>query len=281
METPEGLTERTVTLAGGECSLAEAGAGGRPILLVHGFSGAKEDFTPYLSRLADAGWHAVAYDNFGHGASHKPESYTLLGYRDQLFDVMSALGWDTCVALGHSMGGMILEEAIAAQPERFEAVVLMDTSHGPIALASGYRQIVESILASGGVPALLGAANAMAASQMAPSTKALYDSDPDYQAFGDRKFLATAEGVFLAMFDELGQRPDRLDALKTLTVPALVIVGAEDQPFLQESEEMAAAIPQGRLALIEAAAHSPQFEAPAAWWAALSGFLAGLSGASA
>jgi 3-oxoadipate enol-lactonase len=279
MKTPEGLTDRTVHLPAGDCALAEAGQGGRPLLLVHGFSGAKEDFTLYLARLAEAGWHAVTYDNFGHGASSKPEgaaSYTLLGYRDQLFDVLSALGWDTCVALGHSMGGMILQEAIAADAGRFEAIILMDTSHGPIPMPDAYRQMVEGVLAAGGVRALLDAGNAIGAFEMSPSAKRLYASDPDYRSFGERKFLATAEGVFLAMFDELGLRPDRLDALRTLTVPALVIVGEEDEAFLGESKEMANAIPGAELALI-AGAHSPQFEAPEAWWEALSGFLARLA----
>ena len=33
--------------------IAEAGEGGRPFLLVHGFAGAKEDFSPFLDDLQD------------------------------------------------------------------------------------------------------------------------------------------------------------------------------------------------------------------------------------
>ena len=39
---------------------------------MHGFTGAKEDFTDWLDPLAELGWHAVAIDNRGHGASEKP-----------------------------------------------------------------------------------------------------------------------------------------------------------------------------------------------------------------
>jgi pimeloyl-ACP methyl ester carboxylesterase len=39
---------------------------------------------------------------------------------------------------------------------------------------------------------------------------------------------------------------------------------------------MAATIPGARLAVIPGGGHSPQLEAPAAWWEALSGFLASL-----
>ena len=53
-------------------AVAEAGVGGRPLVLVHGFTGAKEDFTEWLDPLAELGWHAVALDQRGHGESHKP-----------------------------------------------------------------------------------------------------------------------------------------------------------------------------------------------------------------
>ena len=49
-----------------DLEIAEAGAGGQPLLLLHGFTGAKEDFTDWLDPLADRGWHAVAPD---HGAT--------------------------------------------------------------------------------------------------------------------------------------------------------------------------------------------------------------------
>ena len=63
---------RRVEAGGVGLEVAEAGAGGRPLLLVHGFTGAKEDFTEYLDPLADLGWHAVVADLRGHGASEHP-----------------------------------------------------------------------------------------------------------------------------------------------------------------------------------------------------------------
>jgi pimeloyl-ACP methyl ester carboxylesterase len=66
------VVERHVDLGDVHLSIAEAGAGGRPLLLVHGFTGAKEDFTPWFDRLANVGWHPVAPDLRGHGASSKP-----------------------------------------------------------------------------------------------------------------------------------------------------------------------------------------------------------------
>ena len=60
--------------------IAESGRGGRPLLLMHGFTGAKEDFTDLVDDLAALGWHAVVPDLRGHGNSDKPpgeSSYSL------------------------------------------------------------------------------------------------------------------------------------------------------------------------------------------------------------
>ena len=106
------FTERLVNLGDVELSIAEAGAGQRPLLMVHGFTGAKEDFTPWLDRLAGQGWHAVAPDLRGHGASSKPaeeSAYSFELLADDVLRLADSLGWGTFVLLGHSMGGMIAQ----------------------------------------------------------------------------------------------------------------------------------------------------------------------------
>jgi pimeloyl-ACP methyl ester carboxylesterase len=72
--------------------------------------------------------------------------------------------------------------------------------------------------------------------------------------------------------------PDRLARLTALpdSLPALIMVGEQDRPFVGPAERMSAAIPGGSLVVIPDAGHSPQFENPERWWAALSGFLAGV-----
>ncbi len=56
----------------------------------------------------------------------------------------------------------------------------------------------------------------------------------------------------------------------------LVIVGAQDAPFVIAADAMVDAIPGARLAVIPDAGHSPQFENPHAWIEALDEFLASL-----
>src|SRR5205809_1215002 len=114
--------------------VAEAGTGGRPLLLVHGFCGAKEDFTEYLDRLADAGWHAVAVDLRGHGGSDHPsgeDAYGLELFADDVWALAEALGWSRLFLLGHSMGGLVAQVATLRHPERVRALVPTDTTSRP------------------------------------------------------------------------------------------------------------------------------------------------------
>src|SRR5215813_9493693 len=127
------FTERDVDLGDVRVSIAEAGAGPRRLLLVHGFTGAKEDFTPWLDRLAASGWHAVAPDLRGHGASAKPAqeaAYSFEIMADDMLGLADALGWDRFVLLGHSMGGMVAQFVACKEPARLDGLILMDTAHG-------------------------------------------------------------------------------------------------------------------------------------------------------
>jgi len=277
------MVNRTLTVAGAhgpiELCIAEAGAGGRPLVLVHGFTGAKEDFTDFLDDLAERGWHAVAPDQRGHGESAKPAhdgAYSLDVFAVDLLGLLDALGWPTAVALGHSMGGMVLQTALLAAPERFGAIVLMDTSHR--ALKGVDPEVIEAavaLAADGGMPAVL-AAQAGLAGAGAPAHEHLVATRPGYAEFGDRKLLASAPAMYSAMLRAITDDRDPfdlLDRLGSVSVPALVVVGEQDAPFLKPSRRMAEAIPGAELVVLPDAAHCPQFENTAAWWEALTGFL--------
>ena len=98
--------------------------------------------------------------------------------------------------------------------------------------------------------------------------------DPSYAERGDRNLRSSSPAMFAAMLQQIPQLTDRLDRLAAIEAPTLVIVGEEDTPFLQPSERMAETIPSARLEVLAGGGHSPQFESPDAWWAAVSGFLA-------
>ena len=64
-----------------------------------------------------------------------------------------------------------------------------------------------------------------------------------------------------------------ITSLPDIKVPAIVIVGSEDAPFLAASDYMASRIPGARKAVIEGAGHAANIDRPEAFNAALMGFL--------
>ncbi len=276
------VRERQVDLGDVSLALAESGAGQRPLMLVHGFTGAKEDFTPWLDRLAESGWHAVAPDLRGHGESSKPAVESEYSFESMAADALrlaDALGWERFVLLGHSMGGMVAQFMARAAAARLAGLILMDTAHGPLEhLDAELIQAAVTIVRTQGMAAL---AKVMAERQgplHTPAYQRLLDDQPGYAEFGERKLLATSPALYAAMAPEFLVTPDRLDSLRLLpaSLPVLIIVGELDQPFIEPSRRMAHAIAASTLTVIPDAGHSPQFENPDTWWVAVADYLAGL-----
>jgi pimeloyl-ACP methyl ester carboxylesterase len=265
-------------LAAGSVAVLEAGRGGRPLLLCHGFTGAKEDFADWVDPLAEEGWWVVAPDLRGHGASHQPAdegAYSLAAFAAELLELAEVLGWDRFALLGHSMGGMIAQHLVLHAPERVERLVLMDTHHGPVeGIDAATVAYAQSILRTQGLPALLELMAQLPAKPKAPAELRVRAERPGYAEFADAKVHRCAAAMYAAMGAELTQRPDRLAELATLTVPVLVLVGEQDEGFVAASERMASTVPGAELVVVPDAAHSPQFENPQAWWRAVRGFLA-------
>ena len=268
---------RTVDAGGLSLATVEAGIGGRPLLLVHGFTGAKEDFVDVLDPLAEAGWHAVAPDLRGHGGSAKPASedaYDLETFSDDLWALVEALAWEDLVLLGHSMGGMVAQVAAVRHPERLRGLVLMDTSHGPPdGIDGSLVDLGVTVARQQGMEVLCDLQAQHADPMGTPAAARLRAERPGWEDFERRKFLASSPAMWAAMAPKMLSQADRIEALARLSIPVLVMVGEQDQPFLGPSERMAKAIPSARLAVIPGAGHSPQFENTEGWWAALTRFL--------
>jgi pimeloyl-ACP methyl ester carboxylesterase len=174
------------------------------------------------------------------------------------------------------MGGMAVQTAVVAAPQRFDAMILMDTSHGVVDLDPEVVELAILVLRTEGIEGFAAASDAVEGPLDTPAYLAYVAEHPEHKAFADRKLRACSAEMYAALAVELTAPHDRLDALARLSMPALVMVGEQDEPFLAHSERMAAAIPGARFALIPDGGHSPQFESPEAWWAELTAFLDGL-----
>jgi pimeloyl-ACP methyl ester carboxylesterase len=275
MEPVKGATVRVKTDDGVTLAAVVEGTG-PGLLLVHGFGGAKEDFTDHIAVLA-RDYTVVAFDHRGHGESDKPayvDSYSLERLRADTMQVADAAGLDQFRLLGHSMGGMVVRLLAVREPERVEALVMMDTSPGPI---PGFDPELMEIAAAhalehgkGPLRELLD----MAKTLTTPAYERCLVERPGYAEFEAKKWDDLSEVMWAAMVRELAYQTDDLDAMRTLTCPVLVIVGEQDTPFVGVSRKMASLIQNASLVIVPDAGHSPQFENPSVWINALTKFLA-------
>ena len=280
----DGVSIRRLHTGSIQLEVAEAGVGGKPLLLVHGFTGAKEDFTEWLGPLARRGWHAVAPDLRGHGRSDHPvgeSAYSLSLFAADVAALADQLGWDRFTLLGHSMGGMVAQVAALDLGPRLEALVLMDTSPAaPEGFDPEAMELGKAIVRSSGLATLVELQANRDDPLTTPAHSRLVKERLGYEQFGQDNTLAASADMWVTMVDEIFHQEDRLARLAGLDLPVLVVVGEQDAPFMAHALRMADIIPGARLEVIPDAGHSPQFEAPEAWWRALSSFLDSVAGAN-
>jgi len=256
---------------------------GPGLLLVHGFGGAKEDFADHVDALA-ARHRVVTFDHRGHGASDKPDHAAAYSFDRMAADVLGVadtIGIDAFRLLGHSMGGMVARRAVLATPERIDALVLMDTSPGPVpGLEPDLVDFAAGIALTEGKDVLKPMLDA-AATLETPAYARLLAERPGFEEFELRKWDALSGVMWATMAREMAHQPDQLALLAGVRCPTLVVVGEQDAPFVDVSRDMAATIPGAELVVVRDAGHSPQLENPTAWFEAVDGFLLGIERAPA
>ncbi len=273
------MTEGFVECGDVVLAVLEAGRGGAPLLLVHGFTGCKEDFADEVDRLAALGHWVVAPDHRGHGNSSAPTgvgSYSLEIMTADMWALVEALGWDSFDLLGHSMGGMVAQMMVLDRPERVRRLVLMDTHHGPLGGVDADLVMlgVEMALTQG-----LGVIQQVLKLADDPEKSKAYHRTvarrPGYEEFCDAKMLRCSPDMYAALLPGIIDCRDRLDELVGVANPTLVMVGEWDESFVGASHRISAMIPGAVLEIIPEAGHCPQFEAPNEWRAAIDGFFSG------
>jgi pimeloyl-ACP methyl ester carboxylesterase len=244
-----------------------------PLVLVHGFTGSKLDFQDQLAWFGQTR-PVLAYDQRGHGETSNARPYDFYTLVNDFFGFLDALEVDNAHVLGHSMGGMVVMRAALAKPERFRSMILMDTSAGPLELfPAELRSRLNEIVVEHGCAALVDGMHGKP--QTAPVRRAI-DFLGEHEHW--RRIRVKLEQMDPAAFQDLGElladHPSVLSSLGKLTTPTTIIVGAEDEPFIEPSRDLADALPNARLATIRDAGHSPQYENAAIWREALDSHLA-------
>ena len=100
------------------------------VVLVHGYTGSKEDFNLIGPLLADAGYRVLTFDNRGqHESAHskREDAYQIHSLARDVIDIAQHYGFEKPHLLGHSMGGLVAQRATLDAPNYWSSLTLFCT----------------------------------------------------------------------------------------------------------------------------------------------------------
>lgn len=222
------------------------------------------------------GWRAVAPALPGFDGVDPPpaDSASIDDYARFVLAFMDDLRIDSAVVGGVSMGGYVTFGLWRLDRLRWRGLVLADTRAGADSAQAraGREKMLQTVQARG----THGVAEEMVTKLVGPTSRAGRPQVvEDLRRMIERQ---TSDGVAAAIV-RLRDRPDSTPLLREIGVPALVVVGEEDDVTPpSESEQMREQLEDGRLVRLPAAGHLSPLENPAAFNEALAAFLTGIRG---
>ncbi|PRA34097.1 MULTISPECIES: alpha/beta fold hydrolase [Pseudomonas] len=242
---------------------------GQPVVLIHGVGLNKEMWGGQVVGLA-TNYRVITYDMLGHGASPRPAAGTpLLGYADQLLELLDHLGLPEATVIGFSMGGLVARAFALHYPERLKSLVVLNSvfNRSPEQRAGVIARTAQA--AEHGPDANAEAAlsrwfsreyQAANPAQIAALRETLAGNDP-------QGYLTTYE-LFAT------QDMYRADDLKALRAPTLVATGELDPGSTPEmARQLADRIPGATVAVLAEQRHMMPVESPRLVNQLLLGFL--------
>lgn len=239
----------------------EVSGDGPAVMLSHGYSSTTHMWTDQVVALAPR-YRIITWDMRGHGRSDSPEAqdaYSEEATVEDMAEVLRACGVGRAVVGGLSLGGYMALAFHLTHPEMVRALMLFDT--GP-----GYRNDT--------------ARDQWNASAVARAERFEQQGDAALRDRGEVRAAAHIHGVAGLAKSARGMLTQKdarvIGSLPEVRVPTLLVVGANDQPFLAGTDYMEAKIPNSMKVVIPDAGHAANIDQPEAFNAAVEDFLAAL-----
>ena len=242
---------------------------GKPVVLVHGFGGDKDNWSFYAPYLTGE-YRLICPDlpGFGENARSLDIDHAVATQAVRLRDFLDALGIDKCHLGGNSMGGYIALHFALEFPERLRSLTLFNNAGviGPD--ESELQKIVEAE----------GTVSVTGASPLVPRTLAEMDRLMGFVVH-KRRYIpaqfkklmladnqphqALLDSIFEQMIDDIQHRPLN-ERLGDVSTPTQIIWGRHDQLVdVSCATVQHAGIKGSELVIFEDVGHVPMIEAPA------------------
>lgn len=234
-----------------------------PIVLLHGTSASLHTWDGWTADLKSRR-RVIRFDlpGFGLTGPHPSNDYSIAAYVQFVTQVVDALGVQTFVLAGNSLGGHIAWATAVALPQRVTQLVLVDSAGYPLVSQSvpigfqmarlpGLRSLMEYVLPRGVIQS---------------SLRNVYgDPSKVTPELVDRYYeltLRTGNRAALGYRFQQALSGDT-ESLKTLKIPSLVIWGAQDRLIpLDNAKQFMRDVPNARLVVFDDLGHVPHEEDP-------------------
>ena len=243
---------------------------GPPVVLLHPFPANHKVWLPAAELLAGR-YRLILPDLRGHGQSGAGPAI-MEKHASDLLRLTDACGVARAVFAGVSIGGYVLFEFWRRHRERIAGLILCDTRAGADTDEGRANRLkaAEDVEKQGPVPFI----DSMIPKLFGDTTRT---TRPDLVERARKMMLEMPVAGIAAVQRGMAARPDSVPDLKSINVPTLVTVGAEDTLTpLTEAELMQRQIAGSRLHVIPRAGHYAVFEQHEAAGKAIRRFLDGL-----
>lgn|GEM_PF-803908 len=235
---------------------------GRPVILIHGWCGNREQWASTASALARS-YRVYSVDLVGHGASsaQSRSRWTIADFGDDVARLLEREGLRDAVLIGHSMGGPVALEAAVRAPERVGAIVGVESLHRLAGEADPERMAPYVARFREDFPAAMGEFTAaLVRAETSPETRARIVADS----------VKCDPQMAVALMEHFGTY-DPKPATRIIDSPVRCINANVNPTDVAGNRAL---IPSFDVALLTETGHWPHLESPARFGAALDEVLA-------
>lgn len=277
MRQPTDIETGFVEVNGAKLYFERAGVG-HPLIMIHAGIADCRMWDHEFATLADS-YQTLRFDMRGYGRSLSVDG--AFNIQDDLESLLDALQVPPPYSLmGCSIGGGLALEFALAQPERVSALILLGSDPRGF---EGDATWPEALFAQSSAAFERADVEAVAELDMQiwfdGVGRAPADVDPDVRAkaFEMARLVAQHELSGIGEHKRKAVAVPAAQRLHELTMPALVVIGENDLPYLHQATDfLAEQLPRARKLILPDAAHLPNMEHPALFEARLREFLAAL-----
>jgi len=250
---------------------------GTPIVFVHEFAGDCRSWEPQVRHFSRR-YRCVTYNARGYPPSDVPEDferYSQARARDDIRSVLDGLNIERAHIVGLSMGAFATLHFGISYPKRALSLTIAGGAYG--AHPAHYREFQEASRTNAGQILEKGMDHFAATYGHGPTRVQLQNKDPRSFAEYIRQLSEhSALGSANTMRGYQGRRPSIYDLtaeMQAIDVPALIMLGDEEEPALEANLLMKRCIRSAGLAVLPMSGHGINLEEPALFNLLLDNFL--------